>query len=468
MRKICRIASWLLAACLALSVLLLALPVKADYVPKNMAEIIGIDYDRITQKTFGGKKSYPVELKLGSVTFSGELYGEYGLSYEELNQIIYQTLADKNLTIDRIQTVGKIAAQVESEAARYWTDQVVEGVLSYLPIPLSLNSVGDYYVKVVHGETDPAVKSAIFSASKKAANAAIQRAARLGGKVGLVGRVASRVASLPGLGAVVNTAMVGSSWMDGSERFNKFQKLLEDNLAVINDFYSTCSQRAAKLVEDKDGQNTWKVRFDKRKNYRTYNCTFWGISGNMMSCTLSGELTSRDNEMIGSYTGTLWLELEAVDFSPLEANVEKTSGISPVISVLYSTGGYRKTSDSGSKTVLKVESQGTLTFYLSSSEGTVRPNVVGSLGADKEVEFSFNRHLVWRDDTWAAYGSYGETEATLNSTSLNSVHMSTFSRAYNNKGGEESRQSSETYPQDPGNVLSPLESDPVLTVYFSK
>ena len=57
-----------------------------------MAEIPGIDYNRITQKAGGGYKSYPVELHMGDLTFFGELHGELGLSYEELNQIIRDTL----------------------------------------------------------------------------------------------------------------------------------------------------------------------------------------------------------------------------------------------------------------------------------------------------------------------------------------------------------------------------------------
>ncbi|MBS7263325.1 MAG: hypothetical protein KIG36_06935 [Eubacteriales bacterium] len=336
-------------------------------------------------------------------------------------------------------------------------------------MPLTLNSVGDYYSYKVHGEIEPSVKSAIFGASKKTASSAISRAARLSGKVGRVGRVASTVAGLPGLGQIVNTVMVGSSWKEGSKRFDQYQKLLEENLALINDFYSTCSQRAAKLIEDKDEQNTWKIKFDKRRNYRTYNCTFWGISGNLMSCTLSGELKSADNSITGSYTGTLWLELAAEDFSPLESNVENTTGLKPVMSLLYSTGGYQKTSDTGGKTVLRCESQGQLTFYINGTESTIKPNVVGSLDNDKEITFSFDRHLEWRDETHAALGAHGFTEATVTSSDVDSAHMKTFSEVYSDKtAGGDSRKSDETYPQDRGSVFAPIESDPVITIRFSE
>ena len=469
MRRLRTVISLILALAFICSTLLFAIPVStAEYVPKNMSEIVGIDYNRITQKTYGGKKSFPVELKLGDVSFSGELYGDYGLTYEELNDIIYKTLADKNLTVDRIVLVGKIASQVGTDAAKYWGDQVIEGLLSYLPLPTAegLGSVGDAYALAVHGDLEPGLKSSIFNASKASASEAISRAAKLGGKVGRVGSAAAKVAAVPLLGEIVNTAMVAVSWSSGSDRFKKYQELLEKNLAVINDFYSTCSQRAVKLVEDKDEQNIWKIKFDKRKNYRTYNCTFWSIQGNVMSCTLSGELVSQDNSLTGSYTGTLWLDLEAVDFSQVERNLDNTPPLRPMVS-LATSGGYVKTSDTGGKTVLKCEAQGQLTFYVEKSEGTVKPNVVGSLSNDKEVTFSFNRHIIWQDEAWAGLGAHGRTEATFTSSSIDSVHMVSTSTAYSDKGGSsETVNGDETFSQDPGTVFSPLESDPVIIITF--
>ena len=467
MKRIFAISALVLAAALLCPLLCSSLYVSAAGGSGNMAQIAGIDYDRITQKTYGGKKSYPVELKLGSLTFSGELYGDYGLTYKELNDIIYRTLEDKNLTVERIVTVKNIAARAQKDAALYWGDQVLEGLLSYLTIPFVPVGPGDYYSYKVHGEIEPGVKSAIFSASKASAKEAVRRAANLAGKVGRVGRVASTTAGLPGLGQIVNTAMVGSSWREGSKRFDNYQKLLEDNLALINDFYSTCSQRAADLIEGKDEQNTWKIKFDKRKNYQTYNCTFWGISGNLMSCTLSGELSSADNSITGAYTGTLWLEFAAEDFSPVESNFQKTSGVKSVLSLIYSTGGYQKTADTGGKTTLKCETQGQITFYIEKTEGRVTPNVVGDLAGDKEIEFSFDRHIEWRDESYASLGAHGFTEATATSGSIDSVRMKTFSNVYTDKGGGESRESDETYSQDPGTVFAPLESDPVIIICFS-
>ena len=448
--------------------LLPSLPVPAAAeVPANMAQIPGIDYGRITQKAYGGSRTYPVELKLGDLTFQGELTGDYGLTYEELNKIIRQTLDDQNLTVDRIVLVREIAAKVQSDAALQWGDQVVEGILSFLPIPGTTLSVGDYYAYKVHGNEETGIKSAIFSESKAAASEAIERAAKLSGKVGRVGRAASKVASVPMLGQLINTAMVAAQWKEGSERFDSYLKLLEENLAIINNFYATCSQRAAALVEGKDENNVWKIRFDRRKCYQTYNCTFWGVSGNLMSCTVSGELTSADNNMAGTYTGTLWVELSAADFSPLERDLEKTTGLSAVRSLIYSMGSYQKTSDEGPKTVLTREAQGTLTVRVLNTDGTVTPEISGTLtsGGD-ETTFSFSRRIVWQDDSMSAYGSVGVTEAAFTSSSVDSVTMDSTSTVTVKGEVGAQEEGHETFQQNPGTAFRPLETAPVILIRF--
>ena len=148
----------LLALCLALTMLLLCVPFTASaaetaYGPENIQEIPGIDYNRITQKATGGGKSHPVELKMGDLTFHGELSGSNGLSYEELNKIINEVLKEKNLTADRIALVAKLAGRVETDAALYWGDQIIQGILSFIPTPPgSPGGVNDYYAYIVHGE----------------------------------------------------------------------------------------------------------------------------------------------------------------------------------------------------------------------------------------------------------------------------------------------------------------------------
>ncbi|MBR5768338.1 MAG: hypothetical protein IKX86_06680 [Clostridia bacterium] len=468
MKKINKIISVLLALALAIIPSLPILPASAEGGASGGGEIVGIDYSRITQKADGGKRNYPVELKLGNLTFSGELIGEIGITMEELNAIINQTLSEKGLTAERVALVRKIAERVQSDAKLYWGDQVAEGLLSYLQIPGTAFSVGDYYDYVVHDDLNPAAFSAKKAAAEDAAKAGLKAAAKAGGRVGRVAKATGNaVGKIPMLGQLVNTALVANSWLDGSKRFDEYLELLEENLAIINDFYAACSRRASDLAESRDEGSTWKIRFDKRKNYRTYNCTFWGIPGNIMSCEISGTLTNSGKGAEGTYSGTLWLEFSAVDFSQVENNTEKTSGLKPVITPIYTTGGYTKTSDTGGKTALRCESQGQLTFYIAGTEGTVKPNVVGSLSNDKEITFSFDRSFEWHNERYAALGSHGITEAVVTGNSIDSVRMKTFSKVYSDNGRVESVESDETYGMDPGDVLAPLDSDPVITIRFS-
>ena len=465
--------SCLLVFLLALCPLVSALGVPAAAEQHNMAEIVGIDYDRITQKAGGGLKSYPVELKLGDITFNGELSADFGLTYEELNEIIIQSLAEKGLTPERVALVAKIASRAQKDAALYWGEQVLEGLLSYLKIPKTPFSVADYYDLVVHGSTASAEKSITISKAKDAAKAVVKKAAASGGKVGRVGRVAKSVTSAAGsvplFGAIESTVMVANDWSNGSKRYDDYLELLEENLALINDFYAACSRRAVEKAESKDEHNAWVIKFDKRKNYRTYNGTFWGIPGNMMSCTLSGELTG-GKDIEGAYSGTLWLDFESVDLSPVDNNFENTPGLAAVKALIYSGGGYRKVSDKPlSKTVLKRESQGELTVYVTSSAGTARPETAGSLksGGD-ELTFVFARKLEWRDDSMAALGAAGVTEATFTSSDIASVTMTSSSRVTQNGEVKVQQDSTEVFAQDPGTIFAPLDSGPIIIIYFSK
>ncbi|MBP5662324.1 MAG: hypothetical protein J6X30_04115, partial [Clostridia bacterium] len=274
--------------------------------------------------------------------------------------------------------------------------------------------------------------------------------------------------NLPMYGAIENTVMVANDWNNGSKRYEDYLELLEENLALINDFYTACSRRAVEKAESKDKQNAWVIKFDKRKNYRTYNGTFWGMSGNMMSCTLSGELKGgKDKE--GAYSGTLWLDFEAVDLSPVENNLENTPGLAAFKSLLYSMGGYKKVSDTVlSKTVLRREAQGEFTVYVTSSSGTVRPEIAGNLtsGGD-ELTFSFARKLEWHDDTMAAYGVKGVTEAIFTSDDIASVTMKSSSRVTQNGAVKTQQDSTEVFSQDPGTIFVPLDSAPTLIIDFS-
>ena len=149
----------LLALCLALTMLLLCVPFTAsaaesEYGPEDLRSIHGIDYNRITQKATGDSKSYPVELKMGDLTFNGELTGSHGLSYEELNKIINDVLKEKKLTVEQIQLVKALSKNVEDKAIEHWGLQIMEGLISYIPMDDTIaNEIGgwnDIFAYMVH------------------------------------------------------------------------------------------------------------------------------------------------------------------------------------------------------------------------------------------------------------------------------------------------------------------------------
>ena len=119
MKKVRKSLAALLALVFTVFPLTFSFPVSAAAGAAAGAEIVGIDYSRITQKADHSQKSYPVELKLGDVTFNGELVGEVGLTMEELNTIIMQTLEEKDLTPERVALVKKIAERVQNDAKLY-------------------------------------------------------------------------------------------------------------------------------------------------------------------------------------------------------------------------------------------------------------------------------------------------------------------------------------------------------------
>jgi len=258
--------------------------------------IPGIDYNRITQKVTAGSKSYPVELTLGELTFNGELVGSHGLDADELNTIINAVLKEKGLTADRVALVSQIAARIEKDAALYWGDQIIEGLLSYIPtfnIPVGIN---DYYVYMVHGKEKTIADTAKDFALDRAVSAAEKAIEKPRGMMGKLNKLSGSTRSIPMLGEMINTLKVASGWLSGNERFDNYLKLLEENLAEINDFYTTCSRRANDLAEQKGEVNSWQIKFNESTAVDTFS--FWGIDNLSSEWTLSGELTKVSGENI--------------------------------------------------------------------------------------------------------------------------------------------------------------------------
>jgi len=496
------------------TIIFIIFPIQAKASDEKL--IPGIDYNRITQKVTAGSKSYPVELTLGELTFNGELVGSHGLDADELNTIINAVLKEKGLTADRVALVSQIAARIEKDAALYWGDQIIEGLLSYIPtfnIPVGIN---DYYVYMVHGKEKTIADTAKDFALDRAVSAAEKAIEKPRGMMGKLNKLSGSTRRIPMLGEMINTVKVASGWLSGSERFDNYLKLLEENLAEINDFYTTCSRRANDLAEQKGEVNSWQIKFDGEKNTRTYEATFWGIPGVKMNATLSGvlekvsgentagngdnvvgnnegapvnnifilpkdeddilnypigvssgvgygmsglipEFTSgSDTDVTGTYSGTLWLDLEAINMNEFDAAIPPSypfnlsyNVVRAILTTPYHSGG--ATND---PTTLKRRVQGDISVTVTSGSGTQHCDLHGSIASrNDETEFSFNhkwnfiRSMPYKKSEYFYWQYTSSNPAILTENANGSVHTLPF-------------------PSGIGTVWKPLESEMTVTVNF--
>ena len=471
----------MLALCLALTMFLVCVPFTASatetaYGPENIQEIPGIDYNRITQKATGGGKSYPVELKMGDLTFNGELSGSNGLSYEELNKIINEVLKEKNLTADRIALVAKLAGRVETDAALYWGDQIIQGLLSFIPTPPgSPGGVNDYYAWIVHGEGkgvgSMAAESALSTAVTAAEIALNPSTGQYFSKIPFAATTGTD--KVPLLGQLVNTFKVGKEWLEGNKQLEKYLDLLEKNLADINGFYSECSRRANKLAEEK-GAGSYVIKFDKEKNHCTYNATFWGISDLTMGATLSGVLEGSSTEGVaGTYTGTLWLDIELETPDTFDAAIPNAYPFSQSYNVLKPLWDMQKKDPTmffGGEathytTVLKRAMQGEITVTVAENTGIVICDATGSItSGNDETEFKFDH--MWDNAQLDIVGSVGGAmsyEREYQYYHYTSSDPKTLTETTHTSDAE-----TRAHPLGVGTVWKPLESDMVITIDFRK
>ena len=469
----------MLALCLALTMLLVCVPLTASatettYGPENIQEIPGIDYNRITQKATGGGKSYPVELKMGDLTFTGELSGSHGLSYEELNKIINEVLKEKNLTADRIALVAKLAGRVETDAALYWGDQIIQGLLSFIPTPPgSPGGVNDYYAWIVHGEGkgvgSMAAESALSTAVTAAEIALNPSTGQYFSKIPFAATTGTD--KVPLLGQLINTFKVGKEWLEGNKQLEKYLDLLEKNLADINGFYSECSRRANKLAEEK-GAGSYVIKFDKEKNYRTYNATFWGVPNLTMGATLSGVLEGSNTEGVaGTYTGTLWLDVELETPETFDAAIPNTYPFSLSYSIAKTEWEFAKKDpemffggkETHQPTILKRSVQGDVSVTITSVSGKVDCKVVGNItSGNDETEFRFDHK--WDNSCLdmiinGSNISYAKVYQYWHYTATDTENIT-----------ETTHDGSETGPigVSVGTVWKPIESSMKLTIDFGK
>ncbi len=494
------------ALLLALVLCLVCMPMAAFadeiYGPPTAAvdvrSIPGIDYNRITYKATGGTKAHPVELKLGDLTFNGELAGSHGLDIEELNEIINAVLKEKGLTAERVALISRLAAQVEDDAAVYWLDQVIEGALSYIPsIPGTGVGVNDLWAYVVHGEVKDIgnvqkdkMLDSVVNEAEEAINTALSNSAnKVGGLIGRIDKATNAAMGATsgtkiGFGAIINTAKVAKEWMEGSKRFEKYLKDLEKALADVNGFYSECSRRAEKAAADKEGDNAWVIRFDKSKNYRTYNATFWGISGVMMQAELSGvlEKVGNNNDVTGEYKGTLWLDIEAVDMeNSFDDKFSKTGTFKVMLDSLKAKQISGQAQDVYAETVLEMQTQTDVSVTVKGAGGTQTADVSGKFTANSDdIVFKFDHNFLLDVSaplpqhggiTIHEYGSYHFTSSDLTKlTQVTTYYTEETGLNGNSITGSKTPSAPDVGPApgDVGTVWKPLESKPAITIYFGK
>ena len=472
----------MLALCMALIMLLLCVPLNAsaaesEYGPEDLRSIHGIDYNRITQKATGDGKSYPVELKMGDLTFNGELTGSHGLTYEELNKIINEVLKEKKLTVEQIQLVKALAANVEDKAIEHWGLQIMEGLISYIPmnnkIAEEIGGWNDIFAYMVHDMDEKSVIEYLADRQRQKYVLDKWKAAEGGLKayedyLEKVGRAAD---SIPLAGEMLNTLKVAEEWLKGNERLEKYLKDLEQKMADVNDFYSECSRRANKLAEEK-GAGSYVIKFDKEKNYRTYNATFWGVPNLTMGATLSGVLEGSNTEGVaGTYTGTLWLDLELETPDTFDAAIPNTYPFSLSYNVLKPLWDMQKKDpemffggkETHQPTILKRSVQGDVSVTITSVSGKVDCKVVGNItSGNDETEFRFDHK--WDNSCLdmiinGSNISYAKVYQYWHYTATDTENIT-----------ETTHDGSETGPigVSVGTVWKPIESSMKLTIDFRK
>ena len=478
----------LLALCLVLTMLLLCVPFTAsaaesEYGPEDLRSIHGIDYNRITQKATGDSKSYPVELKMGDLTFNGELTGSHGLSYEELNKIINDVLKEKKLTVEQIQLVKALSKNVGDKATEFWGAQVLEGLLSYLPLPEGLpkwteyvGGVSDVFAIMVDGKLPTAgeyaegrAKDLVAKAAEKAIETGFEKSKEYIKKVPWA--AAKRI---PLLGQMINTVKVGIEWQS-NDKFDAYLKALEQKMADVNDFYSECSRRANKLAEEK-GAGSYSIKFNNATATDTF--TFWGISGLMSEWTLSGELIKSDigesDGVAGTYTGSLNLDIRALDMKEtFDARFLSEHNFSYVRQEMESwkhlTGGYVDTVNTN--TVLSRSLSGEISAYVQPTSGMSDVNVSGDLASNDKIVFSFDHTIKGKNTSGTIYYSYVTQITSSNPNTINRSYKLSQITNVPMAGTSETvnfDEYSEGAPADIGTVWEPLESEISMTINFGR
>lgn len=403
----------------------------------------GVDYSRI------GSTGYRATLTLDELEFEGQLSRGSILSQSEQDKIIRQTMNDLHITSGMLLNAKSMldAAQgLEGFSLKDVTDAALKLT--------GAQDVIDLYHVVMGDNATPAQIAEAIAADQIGGKIGdtlenqLEDALTHGGKAALkgAGKYAFKLLFL-----LPDLTEIGLDSLDKYETIKETIAVAMERQLLLETFYDECNKR---IQEASGDRGKWEIRFDGRST-RTYNCTFWGVSGVMMQAALSGvlEQVSEIDGHAGQYRGTIWLDLESVDMAGFDAGIPNTYPFD-ITYKAASVGGI--VDYSSQTTILKRQVQGKISVMVTGGSGTQVSEVSGSLtsGGD-ETEFSFNHK-------WTGYVDFPYVGREL----IGWWHYTSSDPAYLQEDTHQGADQPRPFPGGIGTVWKPLESKPVITVYL--
>ena len=451
-----------IAAALLLIIAIIASTCSAFGADAN--RIPGIDYRRITQQADSGRKSYPVVLEMGPASFTGFLTENYSLTIEDLNEIIEKTMEKMDMSSEQLIFAKELGRNIEEKVDAMWLEQVMTGVISYLPFPDSDSGLvgwDDFFKLMVYGTdaTDEQVEDYANGKAVDAACAAAEKGINAGTEyLSKIGKFP--VSKIPMLGQVLNTIKVSADWTSGNKKLDDYLKKLEAKMEDVNKFYSEVSRRANELVDEK-GTDTYRIEFGE-SSHCTYKASFWETDNITMNASVFGTLepAMASDSYAATYTGRLTFVVEAKDLSPVENNLYNTQGLSEIKANLSAAGGFAPTGNSGKKTLLRRTTSADVNITVRQADTTGRQELVpffNFIHGTDDIVFSLERDLQFvRDNISVTTVNVHCVSDDPASVSWNADSHSTVAKFSVESGG------SGTAAQNVGTVWAPLDAAPYL------
>ena len=344
----------------------------------------GVDYSRI------GSTGHRATLTLGELEFEGQLSRGSILSQSEQDKIIRQTMNDLHITSGML-----LNAESMLDAAQGLEGFNLKDVTDAALKLTGAQDVIDLYHVVMGDNATPTQIAEAIAADQiggkigDALENQMEDALAHGGKVALKGggKYAFKLLFL-----LPDLTEIGLDALDKYENIKETIAVAMERQLLLDTLYDECNKRISEASGDR---GKWEIRFDGR-NTRTYNCTFWGVSGVMMQATLSGvlEQVSEIDGHAGQYRGTIWLDLEGVDMASFDSRfrAEHNFIFKAGINGWKNDPNFSGYEDIPNRTtVLKRQVQGEISVMITGGSGTQVSEVSGSLtsGGD-EAEFAFD------------------------------------------------------------------------------